>query len=144
LGKWHQDLTNLSCYFEFPNLVIYRFPPSLWVDLSEMWNNSKTPYLVCYHPPRDIIECYEFDVELVTQMTTSMHGSKEGHMGYIYRRKPMTKQVLGACDPAFSKATQEVNKGLDSLKEHVDTTVGKFMSSGPSTRASRRRGASSK
>jgi len=52
-----------------------------------MWNSSQSPYLICYHSPKDIIHSYDFDVELVDQEMTAMHGSKERHMGYIYRRR---------------------------------------------------------
>ena len=51
-----------------------------------MFNRSQSPYLICYHGPKLIIERYGFDVELLVQNPTSMHGSKEVHTGYIYRR----------------------------------------------------------
>jgi hypothetical protein len=102
-----------------------------------MWNRSHSPYLICYHGPRDIIENYEFNLELVTQTPTSMHGSKEGHMGYIYRR-PDHAESLNACDPFFGRAWERVKKGMDSLREEVDAELHDCMSAGPSTRTRRR------
>jgi hypothetical protein len=107
-----------------------------------MWNRSSSPYLVCYHGPKDIIECYEFDVELITQTPTSMHGSKEGHAGYIYRRSPMKngRKDLGfSCDPYYKEAWEKVQSGLASLKEDVDSQVDESMESGPIARSRRQR-----
>jgi hypothetical protein len=107
-----------------------------------MWNRSSSPYLICYHGPRDIIKNYEFEVELVTQTSTSMHGSKEGHMAYIYQRVPLKplELELQPCDPLFASAWEKVQGGLDTLRGEVTAKVEEKMSSGPSTRSSRRRG----
>jgi hypothetical protein len=106
-----------------------------------MWNCSSSPYLICYHGPRDIIKEYEFDVELVTQTTTSMHGSKEGHMAYIYQRVPLKPVESQPCDPLFSSAWEKVQGGLDTLRNEVTAKVEERMSSGSTTRSSRRNGA---
>ena len=103
-----------------------------------MWNESKSPYLICYHGPRDIIHHYEFNAELVAQMNTSMHGSKESHMGYIYKR-PGPVKVSNACDPAFQPVWDRVKNGLDSLRSDVTTELEGCMRSGPSTRTRRKR-----
>jgi hypothetical protein len=106
-----------------------------------MWNCSSSPYLICYHGPRDIIKEYEFDVELVTQTTTSMHGSKEGHMAYIYQRVPLKSVESQPCDPLFSSAWEKVQGGLETLRSEVTAKVEEKMSSGSTTRSSRRKGA---
>lgn len=128
------------------------FPPDLWTRLSEIWNKSggslsssepegtrNCEYLICYHGPKAIIEKYEFDLELLAQTPTSMHGSKEGHMGYIYKRKAKStpgksrqsndsgdKQQLRTlsqrrvkCDPLFQYSFQLVRQGLYPLQAHV-------------------------
>jgi hypothetical protein len=123
-----------------------RFPPALWVDLAEIWNRSKSSqFLVCYHGPKDIINSYEFEVELITQTSTSMHGSKEGHSAYVYRRSntdsPSSMTAQTACDPLFSGAWRNVQSGLMSLHSHVSSIVAQKMKHGPSTRASRRENA---
>jgi len=46
----------------------------LWVVVAD-----KVGRLICYHSPKDIIVSYDFDVELVAQEMTAMHGSKEPH-----------------------------------------------------------------
>ena len=85
----HKDITKAKTFD--PSSHVYMcsigFPPPLWLELSKMWNRSQSTYLICYHSPKDIIHSYEFDVELVTQKMTTMHGSEEQHMGYIYRRR---------------------------------------------------------
>ena len=119
-------------------LTTSSFPPTLWVELSDMWNRSTSQYLVCYHGPKDIIHSYNFNVELLTQIPTSMHGSKEGHMGYIYQRTGATNVGSLKCDPAFEKAFHTVNEGIESITSCMDSAVGEMMKSGPSSRASRR------
>lgn len=98
--------------------------------------------MICYHGPKDIIETYEFDVELITQKPTSMHGSKEGHTGYIYKR--MTRRAFDteACDPLFKTAfNRVVQTSAAELNMEVGTELDQMQGTGPSTRASRRRDA---
>lgn len=127
-----------------------RFPPSLWIHLADMWNKSLSPFLICYHGPRDIIECYEFNVELITQISTSMHGSKESHTGYIYRRSRAGSKVGSRtnvmqleqnfdmpCDPYYKEALIKAKSGASSLKEEVFSKVNAVWDSSPSTRSGR-------
>ena len=64
-----------------------------------------------------MIDTYGFHIELVVKSNTNMHGSAEGHTGYIYRRKYDSKSsniVAGCktkiqgtpCDPRFALAFQ--------------------------------------
>jgi len=145
------DIRGARSFDPFTHVYMFSigFPPALWCVLSDMWNRSTSQYLICYHGPKDIIGNYEFDVELVTQTPTSMHGSKEGHMGYIYRRTATTmapsnsasgSAAPAACDPYFAGAWKIVQSGLETLKEEVDAKVEENMQSGTSTRAKRLRG----
>uniref|UniRef100_A0A7S1FSM1 DOT1 domain-containing protein n=1 Tax=Corethron hystrix TaxID=216773 RepID=A0A7S1FSM1_9STRA len=87
------DIFDAKTFSPFTHVYMFSigFPPYLWSNLAEKFNSSDSPWLICYHPPRHIIKKYAFNVELVVQMTTSMHGSSEGHMAYIYRRcQPQT------------------------------------------------------
>ena len=93
--------------------------------------------MICYHGPRDIIETYEFDVELIAQKQTSMHGSKEGHMGYIYKRKENRTFNKRACDPIFKTAFEFASKGISELQAKVQAEILQVQGSGPSTRARR-------
>jgi hypothetical protein len=113
-----------------------RFPPELWVDLSKIFNSSQSEYLICFHPPRVIVDDYAFDVELLAQTPTSMHGSSEGHMGYIYKRaqnKPASNQVN--CDPLFRGAYNIVSGSLQLLREKVYETMEEQSKEGRLTRS---------
>ena len=104
-----------------------------------MWNKSSSEYLICYHGPRAIIEDYGFDVVLLTQTQTSMHGSKEGHMGYLYKRKTPKKKGKEnriKCDRLFQKSWNLVKRGLKPLQEDVSQQVEELMGSGRRTRRS--------
>lgn len=113
------------------------FPPTLWDHLAEMFNNSRSDYLICFHPPRIIIERYGFDVDLITQTPTSMHGSSEGHTGYLYKRQNLTTSPSGkvSCDPLYHDAYELVKSGPELLYNNVVTRVDKELYSGRVTRA---------
>lgn len=72
---------------------------------------------------------YEFDLELLAQIPTSMHGSKEGHTGYIYQRKGLKEKDVqvyiqdSPCDPVFEESYQLVQAGLNTLSKAVDKKV---------------------
>jgi Histone methylation protein DOT1 len=146
------DIRQANTFDPFTHVYMFSigFPPKLWHSLAEMWNRSSNTaqYMICFHSPKDIIDCYEFDVELVVQTPTSMHGSKEGHTGYIYRRTiaaatserestvvPAT--IAPCCDPFFAPTWELVNSGFDQLKQNVREQLQAVMTSGVSTRARR-------
>ncbi|EEC51994.1 predicted protein [Phaeodactylum tricornutum CCAP 1055/1] len=136
----HADIRLARSFDPFTHVYMFSigFPPSLWVELSEMWNRSSSSFLICYHGPRDIVQNYDFDVELIVQTPTSMHGSKEGHMGYIYHRKNSTssgKEPL--CDRLFSNAWASVKRGSESLQREVNATLERKMRPKVSTRSRR-------
>jgi len=133
----HNDIKEAMTFDPFTHVYMFSigFPPSLWLKLSGMWNASRSRYLICYHSPKDIIHNYEFEVELVTQMPTSMHGSKEGHMGYIYKRNGDVKRATNECDPIFAASWDMVRNGLSELHEHVSKHVSDVMGSGRKTRS---------
>ena len=121
----HNNILEAKTFDPFTHVYMFSigFPPDLWIELSNMWNRSDSgscQYLICYSGPRNIIDCYEFDVELLLKIpSTSMHGSTESHMGYIYSRT--TKNV--ACDPLFKPSYQLVKSGLKELEKEVDRQV---------------------
>ncbi len=142
----HNNILEAKTFDPFTHVYMFSigFPPDLWDALSKMWNTSDTgacQYLICYSSPRDIIDCYEFDVELLVQTPTSMHGSKESHMGYIYRRTKTSKgkgkssKKTVACDPLFQPSYDLVKSGLRELEREVDRQVAEEM--GGSRRATR-------
>ena len=128
-----------------------------------MWNRSQSEYLICYHPPRKIIDLFEFDVELLAQTQTSMHGSKEGHTGYIYRRTRSSNGSFRSekrnhsrnsstcdddndddgvlCDPLYVDAWKLVKSGFGPLHRQVTSQIDEEMGAGPQnrTRSKKRR-----
>lgn len=138
------DIRSANTFDPFTHVYMFSigFPPKLWCSLAEMWNRSESPYMTCFHSPKDIIDCYEFNVELVVQTPTSMHGSKEGHTGYIYRRKGIERNdkvpATVPCDPLFAPTRDLVNRGFDVLKANVQDQLTEIMKSGVSTRSKRR------
>merc|ERR1711935_762720 len=162
----HNNICEAKTFDPFTHVYMFSigFPPPLWTKLSEMWNSSGSSselegsrnceYLICYHGPKAIIEDYEFDVTLLAQMPTSMHGSKEGHMGYIYKRKQKSapardhkprfrgqKQRTSSrrvvkCDPLFQHSWDLVQKGFNPLRDHVCQKVQETLSGGRRTRRS--------
>lgn len=127
------------------------FPPALFYEIADRFNRSRCPYLICYHGPRLIAERYGFEVELITQVQTSMHGSSEGHTAYFYKKKPVappnagtaggssstraTRAAAPACDPLF-KAGLDLCKGpRDALGDWVRSQMAaQFASPRPARR----------
>lgn len=136
------DIRDARTFDPFTHVYMFSigFPPTLWCDLAEMWNRSKSKYLICFHGPKDVIDAYGFSVEVVVQTPTSMHGSKEGHTGYIYRRtKTQESESTRSqeCDPYFEPAWNLVKSGIAQLKERIDQQLDHKMNTGTSTRSRR-------
>lgn len=149
----HNNILEAKTFDPFTHVYMFSigFPPHLWIELSKMWNRSDAgscQYLICYAGPKNIIDCYEFDVELLAQTPTSMHGSKEGHMGYIYRRtgiqkgskaKGTTSKRTVVCDPLFKPSYELVKRGLKELERDVDRQVKEEMGGSQRTTRSRQK-----
>jgi len=140
----HGNVMEAESFNPFTHVYMFSigFPPKLWKRLSTMFNRSESPYLICYQAPRIIIERYGFLVELVKQAPTSMHGSSEGHMGYLYRRKgydscnaTLDKQEV-ACDSLFEKAWNLASGSLEGVQGYVNTQVQEQYFCGRRTRSS--------
>lgn len=135
----HGDITEANFFDPFTHVYMFDigFPPRLFHQLAEMFNSSQSEYLICYHGPKLMIERYEFNVDLLVQTPTSMHGSAEGHQGYIYRRTKKankrkackTSQFGTPCDPLFAKAWGVCREGLDSVSKYTSEEVEKHMGS---------------
>lgn len=89
------------------------FPPTLFKKLGQMFNRSHSPYLICYHGPKLMIDRYGFNVELIHQESTSMHGSSECHMGYLYKRIGIDDQGNKIKKNASSRSKKVSNKEND-------------------------------
>lgn len=131
------DITEANYFDPFTHVYMFDigFPPKLFKQLGEMFNRSQSEYLICYHGPKLMVDRYGFNVELITQAPTSMHGSSEGHMGYIYRRKGKPPKIGHdldlldgvPCDKLFTKAwkscKQDIGKHLESVKAQVSESL---------------------
>ena len=83
-----------------------------------------------------MIEDYGFHIELIVQTPTSMHGSAEGHTGYIYCRSKERKlsskvcktRTFGVlCDPLFAEAWKMCRAGLDAMQKYSAEEVERHM-----------------
>jgi hypothetical protein len=129
----HGDITEANCFDPFTHVYMFDigFPPKLFKQLGQMFNKSQSDYLICYHGPKLMIDRYGFNVELIVQEPTSMHGSSEGHMGYIYRRAGRKQKVPknlplieGApCDPLFKAAWESTRREVKPLLDDVKKLV---------------------
>lgn len=135
----HGDITDAKFFDPFTHVYMFDigFPPNLFKTLADMFNRSQSEYLICYHSPREMVDRYGFNVELIIQTPTSMHGSSEGHMGYIYRRKGKT-QTIGdgldmvdeiPCDKLFTEAWMLCKEGIRPLLESVKQKVEQSLNS---------------
>ena len=135
------------------------FPENLCEHLSQIFNISKTAnYLISYHLSPRLIKKYKFDVEYICQITTSMHGSGEGHTAYFYKRtgvdddgnrtKQSVKRSILAdsdsededkdkdkdnaipCDPAFKAAWDRVKGPIEPMVEWVASEMAIFEDAG--------------
>lgn len=64
-----------------------------------------------------------------------MHGSSEGHMGYIYVRNGKKKTVSNSCDPVFKDAWEAVKGGIDVLDQAVENQMNQSCHNGRLTRS---------
>ena len=128
-------------YISFLSLTFllseHSFPPELWTHLSEIFNKSSSEYLICFHNPKVIMERYGFDVELLAQTPTSMHGSSEVHTGFIYKRTKTTRPVgQVSCDPLFQEAWETVKgKNLRSIHKAINASTEEQLREGRLTRS---------
>lgn len=149
----HNNILEAKTFDPFTHVYMFSigFPPDLWIELSKRWNRSDAgscQYLICYAGPKDLIDYYEFDVELIAQVSTSMHGSKENHMGYIYRRtntkkirkkKQTSSNRNVVCDPLFKASYELVKSGLKDLEKEVNRQVKEEMGGSQRTTRSRQK-----
>ncbi len=96
-----------------------------------------------------MIEEYGYEVEFVSQMMTSMHGSGEGHTVYFYKRAlPLVRAPAAerrvtlpkragfaeedhevSCDAAFADAVVLATGSVADLRQHVDECVAAHLAS---------------
>ena len=91
------------------------FPAQLLFELSKMWNSSQSPYLICYHSPKDIIHSYNSDFKLqviyssgsiVTNIVQLLQWSIAAKMRRVYRE-------LKYCSKEY--CPHNIQPGLDNI-----------------------------
>jgi len=107
----------------FTHIYMYDlgFPPPLQQSIALKFNTSvHAQYLVSYRPPHRVIDEYGYKVVLVDQLPTSMHGSGESHMAYVYRRTntPMT-ETAAAQQPNLKRLVCPRRPGFDEQDQNV-------------------------
>lgn len=129
------------------------FPKELFAHLSTIFNASTvSDWLISYQGPKKIVDKYKFEVEFMFQISTSMHGSGEGHSCYFYKRasaQPKARRhlrlesrsvgevnsSLGApCDPLFAEAWKMVKSGAKNTFKWTEKELSKLENSGRPTR----------
>jgi len=114
----HVDVTKLETFN--PITHVYTFdvgmPPDTMIGMSKaMHNSTSVRAFVSFHKPKEIIEDYEFPVELIGHVSTSMHGSSEGHKCYIYRHKRYKDIHTFSQDKMLLERDGNVAKVLEDL-----------------------------
>jgi len=129
------------------------FPPETLKKLGETFNRSASPYLICCHNQKLMIEKYKYNVELMEQFKISLSGSGENHTIYIYKRDLSKYNQTGSLgkldgslrieevDPFWAKAVELARLGGNddmgsSLMAHVENEYLTFTGSERRTRSS--------
>ena len=113
-------------------------PSKLLSKIGNLFNKSRSEFLICYHKPSLMISTYKFDVELLAQTPTTMSGSGEAHECYVYRRPhklnssgfptlPLTRNCRIAVD--------NCKLDLEALQQQVKKEVDKFWTQNRLTRS---------
>jgi len=144
----HGDITEAKYFDPFTHVYMFDigFPPKLFKQLAKMFNQSQSPWLICYHGPKLMVERYGFNVELLVQMQTTMFGSGESHMGYLYKRvqgerknsrksKKCPSGGIGLpidipCDPLFANAWRTTKGDFHTYADQVQADLHTSLSSG--------------
>ncbi|EWM22673.1 hypothetical protein Naga_100023g16 [Nannochloropsis gaditana] len=118
------DVTEARTLDPFTHVYMFDigFPPTLFYEIADRFNISQCPFLICYHGPKLIVDRYGFDVTLISQVQTSMHGSSEGHTAYCYKRTKTKRRSLkvSPVDALFKEGLDMIREGsLESLHAWV-------------------------
>lgn len=135
------------------------FPPDLQRSIANKFNNSvHAKYLVSYRPPHRVIKEYEYQVECIDQLPTSMHGSGEIHTAYFYRRTNIPRSIdfevdnpmilpnalsgksdeTIVCDKIFQRAVELVIGDLSEYHKHVSALTSEHLNSSRPRRSNKK------
>ena len=125
------------------------FPPHVSAQIAAAFNASKhTKYLVCFHRPKLVLEEWGLEAEYIDRVQTSMSGSSEGHLCYVYRatgKRDISDGYGGDAaaaaagnnkrnvDPIFAESMRLLDSGMDHYLASLAHTMEAFHSQ-PRTR----------
>ena len=104
----HADFLDVTTLNDFSHVYMFDkgFPPVLMEHIAHVFNtSSNSKYLMCYKNPKKIVDNYEFNVEEIGRVRTSMSGSGEGNTCFFYRKlesKKEEKSRIQKASGAFS------------------------------------------
>ena len=119
----HADFMEVDTLNAFSHVYMFDkgFPPILMEHIAEVFNRSaNSRYLMCFKKPRIIVDKYEFQVEEIGRVRTSMSGSGEGNTCFFYRKLNTT---TAAAATATSTEKNSSKKKSSKKKETKDKTA---------------------
>jgi hypothetical protein len=146
------DITAAKTLDPFTHVYMFDtgFPPHVSAQIAAAFNASRhTKYLVCFHRPKLVLDEWGLEAEYVDRVQTSMSGSSEGHLCYIYKAtgkrdisdgysgEAAAAAVTGgnrrAVDPVFAESMRLLDADMDHCIASVAQTMDEFHSQ-PRTR----------
>jgi hypothetical protein len=119
------------------------FPPHVSAQIAAAFNASQhTKYLICFHRPKLVLDVWGLEDEYFDRVQTSMSGSNEGHLCYIYKatgKRDISDGYSGevaaaaatggnrrAVDPVFAESMRLLDADMDHFIASVAQTINKF------------------
>jgi hypothetical protein len=122
-GLWFGHLDALDLRSFDPMTIVYMFdvgfPSVLLKALGETWNQSTSSHLVSFMKPDIMIDLHGYNMVCIHKMITKMHGSRQGHTVYFYKREGQVAVSGSAPDPLLQEATDEIERGTDYQLEKM-------------------------
>lgn len=109
----------------------YSMPPELMFTMAQIWNKSRSEFLISYH--NEAAKQYGYDIDLITTCQTSMYMSGRTHTCHLYRRKQRGKipssekendiEFGFPCDPIFKEAFDLCLKAVSERRTYVSNEI---------------------
>lgn len=133
------DITDAKTFNPFTHVYSFDvgFPPAVMEYMAECFNRSTAPYLVSFHAPKKIIEMYGYHVTNVGRISTSMSGSSEGHLCYVYERTEKAANLSNDIDTLFKSGVEIMEEGNEAVLKWIANVSGENDSSSRQRRHAR-------
>ncbi|KAL3797314.1 hypothetical protein ACHAW5_008040 [Stephanodiscus triporus] len=137
----HADIITVKCLDPFTHVYMFDvgMAAGLLSKIGQLFNKSRSEFLICYHKPMLIIDEFKFDVKLLAQTSTTMSGSGEVHECYVYRRN--SDKVISFPFPTITPskkcqtAVDNCKLDLETLHQQVKKEIINFWKIGRLTRS---------